>query len=115
MKLYNSTQNRLIADDIKIAQNFFTRSVGLIFKKSLLENEGLIIKPCFSVHTFFMRFKIDILFVNKQNKIIALYENVKPWRILPLHFKSYYVIELPAGSISSKNIKVKDLMVRSEE
>lgn len=110
MKVYNSSKNNLIADDVKAAQNFFTRSFGLLLRKSISESEGLIIKPCCSIHTFFMRFNIDVLFVNKQNQIVALYENVKPYRILPIHLNSYYVIELASGSISSKNIEKGNLI-----
>lgn len=110
MKVYNSSKNNLIADDVKIAQNFFTRSFGLLLRKSLSENEGLIIKPCCSIHTFFMKFNIDVLFVNKQNQIVALYENVKPRRILPIHLNSFYVIELASSSISAKNIEKGDLI-----
>ena len=47
---------------------------------------------------------------NKENEIIALYENVKPWRILPIHLKSNYVIELPSGSIANKNIQKNNLI-----
>lgn len=110
MKLYNSTQNSEICHDIKVAENFFSRTVGLLSKKSLNEGEGLVIKPCCSIHTFFMRFAIDVLFVNKNNEIIAIYENVKPWRILPIHPTSYYVVELPARTISKKNIKKSDII-----
>jgi uncharacterized protein len=111
MKIYNSTQNNLISDDAKMADNFFTRSVGLLSKKAVSEGEGLIIKPCCSIHTFFMRFEIDVLFVNKKNEIVALYENVKPWRILPIHLTSYYVIELPAGTIPKNNISKGDIII----
>ena len=104
MKLYNSTQNCLIADEVKIADNFISRTIGLISKKEILEPEGLLIKPCCSIHTFFMKFDIDVLFVNRKNEIIALYENVKPWKILPIHLTSQYVVELPTGIISSKQI-----------
>lgn len=110
MKVYNSTQNKEISDNVKMADNFFTRSIGLLSKKSLSEGEGLIIKPCCSIHTFFMRFAIDVIFVNKKNEVIALYENVSPWRVLPIHPTSYYVIELPAHSISNKNINKGDLI-----
>lgn len=110
MKIYNSTQNNLIASDIKMAENFFNRSIGLLSRKSLSQDEGLIIRPCCSIHTFFMRFDIDVLFVNKKNKIIALYKNVKPWKILPIHITSNYVIELPAGKILSKNINKGDII-----
>jgi len=110
MNIYNSSQNNLIADSVKVAENFFTRSIGLLSRKSISNNEALIIKPCGSIHTFFMRFDIDVLFVNKKNEIIALYENVKPFRILPIHLTSSYVIELAAGSISDKNISKGDLI-----
>jgi len=111
MKVYNSSKNNLIADDVKLADNFATRTFGLIPKSSLKAGEGLVIKPCCSIHTFFMKFAIDVLFVNKQNEIIALYQNVKPWRILPIHFTSHYVIELPAGTITIKNITKSDIII----
>lgn len=110
MKLYNSTQNIMIADDVNIADSFALRSIGLLSKKVLHECEGLIIKPCCSIHTFFMKFSIDVLFVNKDNKIVALYENVSPWRVLPIHITSWYVVELPADTITSKNITKGDLI-----
>lgn len=108
MKVYNSSKNSIILKDAKVAENFFTRSVGLLSKKSLNEGEGLIIKPCCSIHTFFMRFNIDVLFINKKNEVIALYENVAPWRILPIHPTSHYVIELFANSITEKSIEKGD-------
>ncbi len=111
MKIYNSTQNSLIADDVKVADNFVSRTFGLIPKKEISAGEGLIIKPCCSIHTFFMRFAIDVLFVNKQNEIVALHKNVKPWRILPIHPTSHYVIELASGQIAAKGIE-KGMVIR---
>lgn len=110
MKIYNSSNNNLIADNVKLANSFITRTLGLIPKTTISEDEGLVIKPCCSVHTFFMRFGIDILFVNKRNEIIALYENVNPWRILPIHLTAFYVVELAAGTISTKNIEKGDII-----
>lgn len=110
MKVYNSSKNNLVADKVFVADNFVTRTIGLISKKEILEGEGMVIKPCCSIHTFFMRFDIDVLFVNKKNEVVAVYENVKPNRVLPIHFNSEYVIELPAGGVSSKNIQKGDLL-----
>lgn len=110
MKIYNSTQNYVIAENAKVADNFFSRSVGLLSRKHLNENEALIIKPCGSIHTFFMRFAIDVLFVNKKNEVIAFYDNVSPWRVLPIHLTSSYVIELPAGKIANKKILKNDII-----
>lgn len=115
MKIYNSTQNNLIADNIKVADNFITRTFGLIPRKTIPVSEGLIIKPCCSIHTFFMRFAIDVIFVNKKNEIVAMHENVKPWRILPIHPTSHYVIELASGEISAKGIKKYDIIKSNYE
>lgn len=115
MKVYNSTQNNLIADEVKVADNFITRTFGLIPKKNILENEGLIINPCCSIHTFFMKFPIDVVFVDKNNLVVALYGNVRPWRILPIHLNSFYVIELASGTILDKNIQKGDIMAVSAE
>ena len=110
MKIYNSTQNNLIADEVKVAKTFIKKTFGLILRNDISEADGLIIKPCNSIHTFFMRFPIDVLFVDRKNKIIALHENVKPWRILPIHFNSSYVIEIKSGQISAKTISRHDII-----
>lgn len=110
MNVYNSSKNIVIATQVKVAKNFFTRTIGLLSRKSLSKEEGLVIKPCSSIHTFFMKFAIDVLFVDKKGQIVALYENVKPWRVLPLHFTSSYVIELLAGTILDKNIDKGDVV-----
>jgi len=114
VKVYNSTKNNIIADEVNVANSFLTRSIGLLSKKYLLENEGLIIKPCCSIHTFFMKFPIDVLFVDSKNKIVAAYENVMPNRILPIHLSSLYVLELAAGQISRKNIEKCDIIQVNE-
>jgi len=110
LNIYNSTQNNIISEDANTADNFISRSIGLLSKKFLKDGESLIIKPCCSIHTFFMRFSIDVLFVNQKNEVIALYENIKPWRILPIHLTSKHVIELGAGTISEKHISKSDII-----
>lgn len=111
MKIYNSTQNSIISENTKMADNFFSRSIGLLSRKTLPESESLVIKPCCSIHTFFMRFDIDVLFIGANGKIIELYENVKPWNVLPIHLNSKYVVELPTGCISDKNIQKGDEII----
>jgi len=113
--IYNSTKNNTIASDVKIAKTFFTRSFGLLSRKSISDNEGLIIKPCNSIHTFFMKFPIDVLFVDRKNKIVAVYENVSKNRILPIHLNSNYVLELASGQISNKNIEKYDIIQINEQ
>ena len=110
MKIYNSTQNNIIADNVKVADNFFSRSVGLLSKKSISDNEALVIKPCCSIHTFFMKFPIDVIFVDNKDKNIALHQNISANIILPIYFSSDYVIEMAAGQIQAKNIQKGDII-----
>lgn len=111
MKIYKSSKSNLIVDDAKLANSFISRTLGLLSKNLILQNEGLIIKPCCSIHTLFMKFDIDVLFVNRQNKVIAIYEKIRPYRVLPIHPTSFYVVELASGIISAKNIKKGDLLI----
>ena len=58
---------------------------------------GLVIVPCSSIHTQFMRFPIDVLYVNKEDVIVGIDRNLRPWRIGRFYKKVHYVVELPAG------------------
>jgi uncharacterized membrane protein (UPF0127 family) len=95
----------VIGDNIGIADNFFTRFRGLMLKKSLPENTGLMIYPCNSIHMFFMYFPLDILFVDKNDNIVDYLENFEINKVSKIYSKARYVVELPAGTIKSKNIQ----------
>ena len=83
--------------DIKVANTFFKRLFGLMFKKNI--TYGLLFKNCRSVHTFFMFTTIDIVATNKNDKIIKTYKNVKPCKIIiaPKNTKNIY--ELPKNTL----------------
>jgi uncharacterized membrane protein (UPF0127 family) len=79
-----------------MAESFGSRAIGLISTPSLSPGEGLWIKSCTSVHTFFMRFPIDILFIGADDTILAK-QTLVPWRVSSWYRKSQTVLELPAG------------------
>jgi hypothetical protein len=97
-----------LATNVRVADNLFTRMKGLLGKKELPFGEALWIKPCFSVHTFFMKFPIDVLFLNKQNQVVAAISNLTPHRLTRLYPQSYSVLELPPGTIVASNTEVGD-------
>ena len=101
MKITNQSKNTLLADTVLIADGPFSRMRGLLGKKSLPDRHALIISPCNSVHTCFMRFPIDVLFLNKENKVIAVVNAMKPFRLSKVYFNVHFVIELPAGTTGS--------------
>ncbi|WP_064092024.1 DUF192 domain-containing protein [Rossellomorea aquimaris] len=99
MKLVNLSNERVIADSLKEAYHFFNRLRGLMFTDKLDSGTGLHIKPCRSIHTFFMNYPIDVLYVNEQNIIVAIEEALEPGKTGKLYADASSVVELPAGTV----------------
>lgn len=95
-----------ISFQIKLADSFFKRFKGLMFRKEAIIEEGLWIIPCNSVHMFFMKFPIDVVLLSKQNRVLRVYPNLKPWRVTMPIKGAYSTLELPLGSIDKLGIKV---------
>jgi uncharacterized protein len=108
VKIINTTKNIVLADDAIIAATVFKRLKGLLGRKSIENGEALVIRPCNSIHTFFMRFPIDVLFVDKANKVIAVLNTFPSFRVSKIYFSAAYVIELPAGSLKTTSTSVSD-------
>jgi uncharacterized membrane protein (UPF0127 family) len=87
-----------------VADNFFDRLKGLMFSQELPGCDGLLISPCNSIHTFFMLYEIDILFLDKNFNIVKAIYNLSPWRMTWIYFRSYQVLEMKAGTMK-KNMK----------
>lgn len=106
-----------LASDLRIADSLITRTKGLLGRPNLPEGEGLWIKRCNSIHTVFMKFPIDAVFVDDDLKVVSVYHALKPWRITRLHLKASSVFELPAGTVEKfGGIKIGDqLLVRDLE
>ena len=97
MIIYNRTQNKIVAGKVEKADDFKTRLKGLIPRSSLEPEEGLWIIPCSMIHTCFMRFSIDAVFLDKSMRVKRIIQNLKPWRLSPRVFQSASVLELGAG------------------
>ena len=108
MRLINQTKNTVLAEDVFFANTFLKRIKGLLGKKVFLASQAIILDPCNSVHTFFMRFAIDVLFVDKDYKVIKVLPKLNPNRITRIYWHSSRVIELPAGRLSLANTQVED-------
>ena len=109
MRCFNPTTQEVLANNLKMKDTFFGRLIGLMFKKSLPAGSGIILKPCTQIHTCFMRFNIDVVFLDKNLKVLHIIENMKPWRISPLLLKARYIVELPAGTLKG-HIKERDTL-----
>jgi uncharacterized membrane protein (UPF0127 family) len=99
MKAFDRTSGKVLAPNLAVADTFFTRLKGLLGKQELPPGEGLWIKPCNSVHTFGMKFPIDIVFLDKKMRVVALAKTLRPNRVSHLYSEACSVLELPAGTI----------------
>lgn len=93
--------NSLFVENCQIADRLFERVLGLMGKTFLPPNSGLWIEPCNSIHTFFMRFAIDVVYASKESaevyKVLAVHRQVRPWRLDFPVWRSRAVLELPSG------------------
>lgn len=92
-------ENHCLVQRLTVADTLRSRTIGLLGKDVLPAGDGLWIKRCNSIHTFFMKFSIDALFVDKNLRIVKACHSLKPWRITPIYFRASSVFELPAGTI----------------
>ncbi|MCU0666755.1 MAG: DUF192 domain-containing protein [Candidatus Omnitrophica bacterium] len=113
MRITNLTSGVCLAQNAAVADSLFSRMKGLLGKESLSYGQALILQPCNSVHTFFMKFSLDLIFVNKENRIIKIIANLKPWRLSGVYLQAAYVIEFPAGSLVSSESKEGDTILIS--
>lgn len=108
MKIFNKTKGTLLADDVVLADTLITRMKGLLGKKDFKNGQALILKPCDSVHMFFMRFAIDVIFIDRQNRVDLAIQCLKPWRLSPICWKAKLAVELPAGIIKNSRTEKGD-------
>ena len=99
-------EGRLIAGNIEVAGTFMTRLVGLLGKKKLEQGEGLLLRPCRQIHTWFMSFEIDVIFLNKNGQIMALIAGMKPGLASPKVKHCSQVLEMVAGSIARYDLHI---------
>ena len=108
-KLIYKENNNLIAEIIK-AKTLKQRIKGLIGHKELLEKQAFWINACPSIHTFFMKFPIDVIFTDKDFYIVSLFKNVSSGKMLFGGFKSQNVFEMKSGQIQTHKLKKGDLL-----
>ena len=109
MRIINQTRNTILAQEVEIAGTFCKRMTGLLGRRELKQGAALLIKPSGSVHTFFMRFSIDVLFVGRKNSVVAAISEMKPFRASRMYLFCD-AIELPAGTIEKTQTQKGDLI-----
>lgn len=108
MRACNLRNGRELSDNVLVADRLLKRMMGLLGKRELPVGEALWIKPCMAIHTFWMSFPIDVVFLDKRNQVIVAIRNMQPSRMTRLYPKAASVLELPAGIIEATATEVGD-------
>jgi len=97
MRVKNATKNTVLAENAAVANTSATRRRGLLEREDFPRGEGLWIVPCEAVHTFWMKFPIDLVYLNKRKQVVKVRHAVPPWRISAC-LRAHSVLELPPGT-----------------
>ena len=108
IRVENLSRGQILVTSGRAADTYWSSLRGLIGSQPLAQGEGLLIVPCNSVHTHFMSFPIDVLYVDRDDRVVAMNQSMAPWRFGRLHRQAHFVIELPAGTLGRSGTEVGD-------
>ncbi|PIS47566.1 MAG: hypothetical protein COT17_02780 [Elusimicrobia bacterium CG08_land_8_20_14_0_20_51_18] len=97
MKIRNKTSGLFVSENAVMAESFFSRLFGLIPRKSLKEGECLVLTRCAMIHTCFMRFPIDAVFISGDLRVVGVLEKMSPWKFSRYYKGAFYTAEFAAG------------------
>src|SRR5271157_4483686 len=109
LRVTNLTRNTVLAACMEVADSAAKRNKGLLGRERLAPGEGLWIRPCEAVHTFWMRFPIDLVYLDRKNRIRKLVNAVPPWR-LSACLRAHSVLELQSGTIRETQTQPGDTL-----
>ena len=106
----NSTRGVVLAEHVRIADSVLTRFRGLLGTSTLAAGHGLLIRPCQNVHSVFMRYPIDVVFIDGEGRVARTVANFAQNRVSPWVRRAAAVLELPAGTLATRPAHVGDLL-----
>ena len=109
-RVLNTTRGTVLAERLELATSVLARMKGLLGRKGIEPRHGLLIRPCSSIHSFFMRFEFDAVFVDRQWKVVHLIRRMRPFRMSRVVRGAGAVLELPAGTIDDTGTGVGDVL-----
>ena len=109
VRVSNVTRQTCLAEHMQLAGNGRDRRKGLLGRPSFEPGQGLWIVPCEAVHTFWMRFTIDLVYLDRKHRVVKTCSQVRPWRMSAC-FAAHSVIELPAGRVRETQTMRGDML-----
>ncbi len=110
VKVIDAARRVAVADRVGVAETPSSRRRGLLGTDALAEGEGLLLVPCRQVHTFGMRYPVDVVFLDGSHRVVRVAGSLKPWRLSPVVWRARAVLELPAGRTERTGITEGNLL-----
>jgi uncharacterized membrane protein (UPF0127 family) len=107
LRLLNETRDNVLVEDLQIAKTPWSKMKGLLGRESLEEDGGLLIEFCNSIHMFFMKFPIDVVYLDRNLIVENIVHRLKPWGVSS-HRGAAHVLEIAAGSAEARELKTSD-------
>jgi uncharacterized membrane protein (UPF0127 family) len=107
---FNKTRQTFLATEMRVANTHLSRLRGLmgLSPSKFLHGQALWIMPCHGVHTWFMRFPVDVIYLDRDHTVVHIEESLRPWRFAPVRMEAQSVIELPPHTIFNSGTRVGD-------
>jgi len=105
--LFHERSQRSLATSVNLADTRRARRKGLLGRNSIGADEAMVITPCVAVHTAFMRFAIDVVFIDRDGRAVQIVQDLQPWRIA-VSFRARAVVEMAAGRVKACGVELGD-------
>ncbi len=112
-RVLNKTKGAVVVEEVTLATGTWSRFWGLMGRKGLPDGHGLLIDPCSSIHMFFMRFPLDVVFLDDAGRVTKVVREIKPWR-MALGGGGKKALEIAAGAASATNVEAGDELVLTD-
>ena len=113
-RIINETRGSEVARDVRLADGVWSRFWGLMGRRSLPDEAGLLLKPSSSIHTAFMRFPIDIVFLDRSLRVVKVVPHLKPFRLSIAFGGAHSALELNAGAAARAGVEAGDQLALEE-
>ena len=107
-RVKNLRNQNVVVENLEMAQTFWARLRGLLGRQEFPAGQGLLFEKTNSIHTFFMNFPIDVVFLDRNMVICSAASELKPWRLLPPVWRASYCLELPSGTLKQSDTRKGD-------
>ena len=113
VRIVNQSRGTTLASRVAIATSFWARAIGLMGRRHLPNDFGLVIRPCCGVHLLFVFMALDVLHVDRDGRVLRIV-SLKPWQVGPIVHESRWAVELPAGTVARTMTRLGDTIALVE-